>query len=62
MKMALQTGGTTRITNTGELANISGTDSVSDAAINTAIKNQNNVLRIYNAAGTEVKTLFCAQN
>ena len=60
--MALQTDGTTRITNTGELANISGTDSVSDAAINTAIKNQNNVLRIYNDAGTEVKTLLCAQN
>ena len=60
--MALQTDGTTRITNAGELHNISGTDSVSDAAINTAIKNQNNVLRIYNAAGTEVKTLFCAQN
>ena len=60
--MALQTDGTTRITNSGQLANISGTDSVSDSAINTAIKNQNNVLRIYNAAGTEVKTLFCGQN
>jgi hypothetical protein len=62
MNMALQTDGTTRVTNNGELANISGTDSVTDSAINTAIKNQNNVLRIYNAAGTEVKTLFCAQN
>ena len=29
-------------------------------ACNNAIKNQANILRIYNSAGTEVRTLYCA--
>ena len=59
--MALQTNGTDRIDNTGQLVNISSADTTTESTINTAIKNQNNVLVIYNAAGTALKTLYCAK-
>ena len=58
--MALQTSGTTRIDNSGNLVNIAGTDATSETAINNAIKAQNNVLVIYNAAGTALKTIYGA--
>ena len=59
--MALQTNGTDRIDNTGQLVNISSSDATTQSTINTAIKNQNNVLVIYNCAGTALKTLYCAK-
>lgn len=59
--MALQTSGTTRIDNSGNLVNISGTDATSETTINNAIVAQNNVLVIYNAAGTALKTIYGAQ-
>jgi len=59
--MALQTNGTDRIDNTGQLVNISSSDATTQSTINTAIKNQNNVLVIYNSAGTALKTLYCAK-
>ena len=58
--MALQTSGTTRIDNSGQLVNISGTDSTTNTAVNNAVKAQNNVLVIYNSAGTALKTIYGA--
>ncbi len=59
--MAIQVASTTVINNSLELQNISNTDATTSTAINNAIKSQNNVLRIYNSAGIEVRTFYCAQ-
>jgi hypothetical protein len=58
--MAIKIGGTEVITNARELQNITEADVTTDATINNAIKNQLNVLRIFDSAGTEVRTLYCA--
>jgi hypothetical protein len=42
------------------LANISGADAVSGRAINNSIKTQQNILKIFDSAGNEVRTLYCA--
>ena len=59
--MAIQVSGNTVITNSLELQNIANTDVTTSTAINNAIKTQGNVLRIYNSAGVEVRTYYCAQ-
>jgi hypothetical protein len=58
--MAIKIGGTEVITNARVLQNITEADITTDATINNAIKNQLNILRIYNSAGDEVRTLYCA--
>lgn len=59
--MAIKIGGTEVITNARVLQQITEADSTTDATINNAIKNQNNVLRIYDSAGAEIRTLWCAR-
>jgi hypothetical protein len=58
--MAIKISSTVVISNTRVLENITDTDVTTSAAINNAIKDQANILRIYNSAGTEVRTLYCA--
>jgi hypothetical protein len=58
--MAIKISSTVVISNTRVLENITDTDVTTSAAINNAIKDQVNILRIYNSAGTEVRTLYCA--
>jgi hypothetical protein len=58
--MAIKIGGDTVISDTKVLENISDCDVTTDAAINNAIKNQNNILRIIDSNGVEVRTLYCA--
>jgi len=60
--MAVKVSGTEVITNARALEAITDTDVTTSATINNAIKDQNNILRIFNSAGTEVRTLFCAAN
>lgn len=58
--MAIKVGGTTVITDTRILEGIANTDVTTDTTINSSIKKQQNILRIYNSVGTEVRTLYCA--
>jgi hypothetical protein len=58
--MAIKISSTVVIDNSRQLLNITEADVTTDATINNAIKNQANVLRIYNSAGTEVRTMYCA--
>jgi hypothetical protein len=58
--MAIKINGTTIISDTRVLEAIANTDVTTDTTINSSIKKQANVLRIYNSAGTEVRTLYCA--
>ena len=58
--MAIRVNGTTVISDTRVLEGISNTDVTTDASINNSIKNQNNILRIIDSNGTEVRTLYCA--
>lgn len=58
--MAIKIANTEVINNSRQLVNITEADVTTDATINNAIKNQLNVLRIYDSAGTEVRTLWCA--
>ena len=58
--MAIKVASTVVIDNNRSLQNIVSTDATTDSAINQAIKNQNNVLRIYDSTGTEVRTFYCA--
>jgi hypothetical protein len=58
--MAIKIQGNTVISDTVELLGVSNTDNRTDQTINNSLKNQNNVLRIYDSAGTEIRTLFCA--
>lgn len=59
--MAIKISGNTVISDTLVLSNIADMDAATETTVNNAIKNQNNVLRIYDSTGTEVRTLFCAQ-
>jgi hypothetical protein len=58
--MAIKVSTTTVIDDSLQLLNITDTDLTTSAAINNAIKDQNNVLRIYDSTGTEIRTLHCA--
>tara|TARA_R110000796_G_scaffold12275_1_gene40691 strand:- start:30 stop:215 length:186 start_codon:yes stop_codon:yes gene_type:complete len=58
--MAIKVNGTEVISTTRVLSNITDADAASETVINNAVINNNNVLRIYNSAGVEVRTLFCA--
>jgi hypothetical protein len=60
MKMAIKVNTTTVIDNARVLSNITDMDNTTETAVNNAIKNQNNILRIYDSTGAEVRTLFCA--
>ena len=60
--MAIKVNGTQVISDTLVLEGITDADVITEATMNNAVKNQNNVLRIYDSAGTEVRTLFCAVN
>lgn len=59
--MALKISSTTVVSDTYVLENISNTDVTTDATINNSIKNQGNVLRIYDSTGSEVRTIWGAQ-
>ena len=58
--MALRINGQDIVSDALVLSNLTDADVASEAVINEAIKNQANVLRIYDSAGTEIRTLFCA--
>jgi hypothetical protein len=58
--MAVKISNTIVINNSRQLENITEADITTDATINNAIKNQLNPLRIYNSAGAEIRTLWCA--
>lgn len=58
--MAIKISGSEVISDAFVLSNIANTDVTSQTTINSAIKNQNNVLRIYDSSGVEIRTLFCA--
>ena len=58
--MAIKINSTVVINNSRQLENITEADITTDATINQSIKNQLNVLRIYDSTGTEVRTLWCA--
>ena len=58
--MAIKVNGVEVISTTRVLSNLTDADVSSEAVINDAIKNQNNILRIYDSAGVEIRTLFCA--
>lgn len=64
--MAIQVGGTSVVDedpsdNTlAQLRNINSVDTATANAIVAGIRNQNNVLRIFDSAGVEVRTLFAA--
>lgn len=58
--MAIKINNTEVINNSRQLVNITEADSTTDATINNSIKNQVNVLRIYDSAGAEIRTLWCA--
>lgn len=58
--MAIRVTGNTVISDTKALENISNTDVITDTTINSSIIKQGNVLRIYDSAGEEIRTLWCA--
>lgn len=58
--MAIKVNTTTVIDNSLTLTAIANTDVVTDTTINSSIKKQGNVLRIYDSAGNVVRTLYCA--
>ena len=58
--MALRINGQDIVSDTLVLSNISDADAATELVINAAVRNENNVLRIYDSAGTEIRTLFCA--
>ena len=58
--MAIKVNGIEVISTTRVLSNLTDADATSEAVINEAIKNQNNILRIFDSTGVEVRTLFCA--
>ena len=57
--MAIQVGSQTVISNTRVMQNITDMDAATETTVNAAVRNANNVLRIYDSAGTEIRTLFC---
>ena len=58
--MAIKINSTVVINNSRQLENITEADITTDATINQSIKNQLNPLRIYDSAGAEIRTLWCA--
>jgi hypothetical protein len=58
--MAIRINGEDVITDARAFANISGADAVSGRAINNSLKTQQNVLKIFDSAGNEVRVLYCA--
>lgn len=58
--MAIKVNGVEVISTARVLSNLTDADVSSEAVINNAIKNQNNILRIYDSSGAEIRTLFCA--
>lgn len=58
--MAIKLSGNTVIDDDYTLREIANTDNRTDQTINNSLKNQNNVLRIFDSTGTEIRTLFCA--
>jgi|DEB0MinimDraft_6_1074348.scaffolds.fasta_scaffold08000_3 hypothetical protein len=58
--MAIKVSTTTVITNSLVLQNIANTDVTTRGSINYAVAIQDNVLRIYDSTGTEVRTLYAA--
>ena len=58
--MAIKVNGVEVVSTTRVLSNLTDADVSSEAVINNAIKNQNNILRIYDSSGVEIRTLFCA--
>lgn len=60
--MAIKVAGNTMISDTYELQNIANTDTITKNTINSAIRFQGNVLRIFDSQGTEVRTLYCGRD
>lgn len=58
--MAIKVNGVEVVSSTRVLSNLTDADVASEKVINDAIKNQNNILRIYDSSGVEIRTLFCA--
>ena len=58
--MAIKVNTTTVIDNSRQLQNIASTDNTTATAINQAIKNQANILTLYDSTGAVVRTLYCA--
>lgn len=58
--MAIKVNTTTVIDNARQLQNITSTDTTTSSAINVAIKNQANILTLYDSTGAVVRTLYCA--
>jgi len=58
--MAIKIGGNTVISDTLTLEGIANTDNRTDQTINNSLKNQNNILRIFDSTGVEIRTLYCA--
>ena len=58
--MAIRVNGEDVIDNARALANISGADAVTGRAINNSIKTQQNILKIFDSLGNEVRVLYCA--
>lgn len=58
--MAIKVNTTTVIDNSLQLQNIASTDNTTSTAINQAIKNQANILTLYDSTGAVVRTLYCA--
>jgi hypothetical protein len=59
--MAIKVSTTTVISNARVLSNITDMDVGTETIVNNAIKNQNNILRIYDSTGVEVRTLYCGK-
>tara|TARA_R110000868_G_scaffold338278_1_gene599028 strand:+ start:41 stop:226 length:186 start_codon:yes stop_codon:yes gene_type:complete len=58
--MAIKINGVDVVSDTYVLSNITDADAGTETVINAAVRNSNNVLRIYDSAGTEIRTLYCA--
>lgn len=58
--MAIKTGGTVRITDDRQLANITGYDSDVVTRVVEAIRSENKTFGVYNSAGTAIKTVSFA--
>lgn len=58
--MAIKINGVDVVSDTYVLSNITDADVGTETVINAAVRNSNNVLRIYDSAGTEIRTLYCA--
>lgn len=59
--MAIKVSTTTVIDNSRHLQNIANTDVTTRGSINYAVVVNDNVLRIYDSGGNEVRTLYAAQ-